>query len=58
MTTTTNCKIRVCIFGEPDTAKAALMEKIKAMLEAEGIQFVRGVDSPDVVSIHLPTGVV
>lgn len=46
-------KLRVIVFGEPDSGKSRVLEVIKRALEAEGITHHRGVDSDDVESILL-----
>jgi len=46
-------KLRVIVFGEPDSGKSRMLEVIKRALDAEGIQYHRGVESDDVESILL-----
>lgn len=41
---------RVCVFGD---SAAPILRKIEAMLNAEGIVWVPGVETADVVSVHI-----
>lgn len=49
--------MRVVVLGDKDARRSALMEMIQGLLNAQGVEWKRGVDSVDIESVVIVEGV-